>query len=82
MSLEVLGVITARGGSKSVPRKNIREVAGKPTELWMVGDNPQADVIGAEQVGIPVILVRRPPGPDVLRSAVDLVGAAAHILAE
>ena len=59
-----------------------REVAGKPTELWMVGDNPQADVLGAEQVGIPAILVRRPPGPDVLRSAVDLVGAAAHILAE
>lgn len=30
----VLGVILARGGSKLVPRKNIREVAGKPLVAW------------------------------------------------
>lgn len=28
--MRVLGVIPARGGSKSVPRKNIRELCGKP----------------------------------------------------
>lgn len=28
--ISVLGVITARGGSKSIPRKNIKELAGKP----------------------------------------------------
>lgn len=28
--LKVLGVITARGGSKSVPRKNVRPLCGKP----------------------------------------------------
>ncbi len=30
MALKVLGLITARGGSKGVPRKNIRALNGKP----------------------------------------------------
>lgn len=30
MSLKVIGIIPARGGSKGVPRKNIRMLAGKP----------------------------------------------------
>lgn len=29
-NLKVLGVITARGGSKGIPRKNIKKLAGKP----------------------------------------------------
>jgi CMP-N-acetylneuraminic acid synthetase len=28
--MRVLGVVTARGGSKGIPRKNLRELAGKP----------------------------------------------------
>lgn len=32
----VLAVIPARGGSKGVPRKNIREVAGKPLIAWTI----------------------------------------------
>ena len=28
--MKILGVITARGGSKSIPRKNIKDLAGKP----------------------------------------------------
>jgi CMP-N-acetylneuraminic acid synthetase len=31
-----LFLIPARGGSKRVPRKNIREVAGKPLILWTI----------------------------------------------
>jgi putative hydrolase of the HAD superfamily len=31
---------------------------GDPEERWMVGDNPQADVAGAEALGIPAILIR------------------------
>jgi putative hydrolase of the HAD superfamily len=31
-----------------------------PDEAWMVGDNVVADVLGAEAVGIPAVLVRRP----------------------
>lgn len=32
----VLGVIPARGGSKGVPRKNIRVVGGKPLIAWTI----------------------------------------------
>ena len=32
----VLAVIPARGGSKGVPRKNIREIAGKPLIAWTI----------------------------------------------
>jgi putative hydrolase of the HAD superfamily len=31
---------------------------GEPRRRWMVGDNPVADVAGAEALGIPAILVR------------------------
>jgi len=32
----VLAIIPARGGSKGVPRKNIRELAGKPLIAWSI----------------------------------------------
>lgn len=32
----ILGVIPARGGSKSIPRKNIKEIAGKPLIAWTI----------------------------------------------
>jgi CMP-N,N'-diacetyllegionaminic acid synthase len=32
----VLGLITARGGSKGVPRKNLRVVGGKPLIAWTI----------------------------------------------
>jgi CMP-N-acetylneuraminic acid synthetase len=31
-----IGVIPARGGSKSIPRKNIRMIAGKPLIAWTI----------------------------------------------
>lgn len=33
---KVLAVVAARGGSKGVPRKNLREIAGKPLIAWSV----------------------------------------------
>ena len=32
--MRVLGIVTARGGSKGIPRKNIRSFAGKPLLAW------------------------------------------------
>lgn len=32
----ILGIIPARGGSKGVPRKNIRTIAGKPLIVWTI----------------------------------------------
>lgn len=40
-----------------------REICGDPKEVWMVGDNQQADVEGARAVGIPAILVQHPGRP-------------------
>ena len=36
MSERVLAVIPARGGSKGVPRKNIRDLCGKPVIVWTI----------------------------------------------
>ena len=57
------------------------EAAGQPDTVWMVGDNPVADVQGAQGLGIPAILVRTadPATPD--RAGVDLHVAAAIIRA-
>jgi putative hydrolase of the HAD superfamily len=32
----------------------------RPTVAWMIGDNVVADVLGAEAVGLPAVLIRRP----------------------
>ncbi len=34
--MSVLALIPARGGSKGIPRKNVREVAGKPLVAWSI----------------------------------------------
>jgi len=54
--------------------------SGSPSRAWMVGDNPIADVQGAEAIGLPAILVRR-DGQARLRTegldeAVDLILAS------
>ena len=36
MAMEVLGIIPARGGSKSIPRKNIKMLCGKPLIAWSI----------------------------------------------
>ena len=51
------------------------EACGWPEEVWMVGDNPVADIAGAEAAGIPAVLVRG-EGPAALRAdgLLDAVG--------
>jgi CMP-N,N'-diacetyllegionaminic acid synthase len=36
LTLTTIGIITARGGSKGIPRKNVLPVAGKPLIAWTV----------------------------------------------
>lgn len=36
MKSKILAIIPARGGSKGVPRKNIRDLAGKPLIAWTI----------------------------------------------
>ena len=78
LGLPVYAVVTSArvGWEKPHPRvfAAARAAAGDPAEVWMVGDNPQADLRGAEAAGIPAILVRS-SGAD------GLVAAARVILA-
>lgn len=34
--MKILGIIPARGGSKSIPRKNIKNLGGKPLLAWTI----------------------------------------------
>jgi putative hydrolase of the HAD superfamily len=47
------------------------ERAGWPRSVWMIGDNPVADVAGAVSAGLRAILVRTPPA-DGSRQVADL----------
>lgn len=46
-SLRVLGLITARGGSKGLPGKNIRPLGGKPLIAWTIDAAKAAQMIDA-----------------------------------
>ncbi len=42
---QVLAIITARGGSKGVPRKNIKRAGGRPLIAWMIEAAKQSKYI-------------------------------------
>lgn len=54
-------------------------VAGSPESVWMVGDNVEADVRGAEACGIPAILVRTEG--EAPRRAATLAEVVTYVLA-
>jgi putative hydrolase of the HAD superfamily len=74
---EIVGAIVCSaetGYEKPHPRAFASVLARlRPCETWMVGDNVVADVLGAEAVGIPAVLVRR-PDPRAARYADSLAG--------
>lgn len=41
----VLAIISARGGSKGIPRKNIRKLAGKPLIAWTIEEAKKSNYI-------------------------------------
>jgi N-acylneuraminate cytidylyltransferase len=43
--MEILAVIPARGGSKSVPRKNLRSLSGKPLIAWIIGEAKKSKLV-------------------------------------
>jgi putative hydrolase of the HAD superfamily len=49
--------------------------------VWMIGDNPVADVAGAEALGLPAILVRR-SARGVRWQSPDLAGVVAILEAQ
>ena len=42
---KILGVITARGGSKGIPKKNIKELGGKPLIAWTIAAVQQSQYV-------------------------------------
>lgn len=42
---KILGLITARGGSKGIPRKNIIDVGGKPLIAWTIDAAKQSKLL-------------------------------------
>lgn len=57
------------------------QAAGNPRQAWMVGDNVEADVLGAERVGLRGILVRR-EDPRAKRFCPSLAGVVSLIAAD
>lgn len=42
---KILAIIPARGGSKGIPRKNIRQLAGKPLITWSIESSKQSKLL-------------------------------------
>lgn len=76
------GVVTSAQVGDEKPHAEIfrtaLRAAGGPDVAWMVGDSATADVLGAEEAGIPAILVRRQDA-SVRRRCADLHGVPALI---
>ncbi len=85
ISLLVDDVLTSAVTGYEKPHPRAFELALQrcswPAQVWMVGDNPAADVVGAQAAGIPAIQVRSARG-EVERYAQDLGAAAAIICGE
>src|SRR5512144_3095944 len=45
MTNNILAIIPARGGSKGIPRKNIRSFAGYPLIAWSIAAAKQSDLV-------------------------------------
>lgn len=43
--MKILGIVTARGGSKRIPRKNIKEFCGKPLLAWTAEAGKESGVL-------------------------------------
>lgn len=69
-------VFTSAATGYEKPNRNAFDLAlrtcGWPRETWMVGDNPVADVAGAEAAGISAVLVRGDRRDAAARYARDL----------
>lgn len=65
---KILALITARGGSKGVPRKNVRDVGGKPLIAWTIEaakNSPSIDRVVLSSDDAEIIEVARQYGCEV-----------------
>ena len=92
--LRVLGLVTARGGSKGLPGKNVRPLCGKPLIVWTIDAAKKAyclDAIVVSTDNLEIVEAARQAGaevpfmrPDVLASdttsSIDVVLDAIDVL--
>ena len=52
---KILAVIPARGGSKRVPMKNIRKIAGKPLIEWTILEAKKSSLSPQKSIVDPII---------------------------
>lgn len=86
----ILGIIPARGGSKGIPRKNIKMIAGKPLIGWSIEAARQSKwidkfVVTTEDkeiaevaAGFGAEVIPRPP--ELARDDSPLLGTLQHVL--
>ncbi|NLC55714.1 MAG: acylneuraminate cytidylyltransferase [Armatimonadetes bacterium] len=78
--MSTLAIIPARGGSKGVPRKNVRDLAGKPLIAWTIENARQARTVDRVVVSTddPEIgAVAREYGAEVVWRPAELAGDTA-----
>ena len=75
LGTHVDGIITSARCGYEKPHPAIfdlaRRAAGDPDTVWMVGDNPVADIAGAARAGIPGVLVRAAPADQNFAAMLD-----------
>lgn len=81
--ISFLGIIPARGGSKGIPRKNIKSIAGKPLIAWTIESAKKAKlldrfIVSTEDGEIAKISTRY--GAEVLERPAELAGDEATVL--
>lgn len=77
MPMKVLTVIPARGGSKGVPRKNVRSVGGKPLIAWTIEAARESKVLDTFCVSTDdpeIAEVARVWGAEVLQRPPEIAG--------
>ncbi|NSW54472.1 MAG: acylneuraminate cytidylyltransferase family protein [Armatimonadetes bacterium] len=73
----VLAIIPARGGSKGIPRKNVRELAGKPLIVWTIEAALRSTLIDRLVVSTDddeIAEVASAAGAEVIRRPAELAG--------
>jgi len=85
--MEALGVIPARGGSVRIPRKNMREVGGKPLVQWTIeaalASKLTRVVVATEDPEIAALAIRL--GADIAPRSVESAtssGMSARVVAD
>ena len=81
--IEFLGIIPARAGSKGLPHKNIKEIAGKPLIAWTIERALQSRLVNKLVISTDdkvVMRVANDYGVDVIDRPKEIASDKSHII--